>query len=562
MRYKNFSISHYRGIKGPLTIDLGKSLMPIIGVNECGKTTILKAIFSFDYHNDSLNENIKHLDDIYNLYETSPLPPEISAEIEISVTELKSIINQFEKDAAFQGLVKTYKRSVNKITNSITLTRNLAKKEYSIRCDFLKNVAFNDAIAKAILRSLPYILFFDDFRDSIQEKIEIKSDEDNNITGWLAIIDKLFQTTNQEYNVLDLPGKEERTRKSILSQINKTLEKSLTREWQNFRLDDKEALKINIDYKEEVEDGKKRYYLKFDVIETDQNGHEHYFFIGDRSKGFYWFFNFVMKLEFNPKVLEGSIRNAIYLLDEPGSYLHALAQSKLCKKLKQLSEKNEVIYCTHSHYLLDPETIPINSVKVAVKDPNQFGIDLKSIYDYQGNIIDKRSAFQPIIDALQIKPIAFDLNHNGKTIITEGIYDYYCLDMFKTTEDIGFLPSVNAESIKYYISIMISIQKDYRALWDNDIEGKKEKDLTTVYFGDEEAKKFILLSKGSQRKVIMQDMFEGTDLKLIKSELGIPTNSSFEKTILTWYYSKSQKVIFSKISGATKENFQRLYNLF
>ena len=69
------------------------------------------------------------------------------------------------------------------------------------------------------------------------------------------------------------------------------------------------------------------------MIEKDAKGDDHYFFVMDRSKGFYWFFNFVMKLEFNPKVVENSDVDAIYLLDEPGSYLHATAQSKLAAKV-------------------------------------------------------------------------------------------------------------------------------------------------------------------------------------------------------------------------------------
>jgi hypothetical protein len=40
--------------------------------------------------------------------------------------------------------------------------------------------------------------------------------------------------------------------------------------------------------------------LKLDVVEKDASGEEHFFFVRDRSKGFYWFFNFVMKLERGP----------------------------------------------------------------------------------------------------------------------------------------------------------------------------------------------------------------------------------------------------------------------
>jgi predicted ATP-dependent endonuclease of OLD family len=68
MRYLTFTIKNYRAITGPLEIDVNKkTLIPIIGINESGKTTILQAIFSFDYYNDEFNQEGRHLKDTTNL---------------------------------------------------------------------------------------------------------------------------------------------------------------------------------------------------------------------------------------------------------------------------------------------------------------------------------------------------------------------------------------------------------------------------------------------------------------------------------------------------------------
>jgi recombinational DNA repair ATPase RecF len=69
MRYKKFHIENYRAIKGQLSIDLSSRIVPLVGVNECGKTTILQAIFCFDYYNDGENKGY-HLQNINNLYRT------------------------------------------------------------------------------------------------------------------------------------------------------------------------------------------------------------------------------------------------------------------------------------------------------------------------------------------------------------------------------------------------------------------------------------------------------------------------------------------------------------
>jgi predicted ATP-dependent endonuclease of OLD family len=48
MNVKHFSIKNYRAIK-EIDISLRYSLIPIIGINESGKTSILQAILAFDF---------------------------------------------------------------------------------------------------------------------------------------------------------------------------------------------------------------------------------------------------------------------------------------------------------------------------------------------------------------------------------------------------------------------------------------------------------------------------------------------------------------------------------
>lgn len=95
MYIKKFYIKNYRAITKELEIEIEKqSLIPIIGVNECGKTTILNAIFAFDFSNDSLNEKGKHLQDIKNLYSTQSGDSIISALIAISKDEINNFIKE------------------------------------------------------------------------------------------------------------------------------------------------------------------------------------------------------------------------------------------------------------------------------------------------------------------------------------------------------------------------------------------------------------------------------------------------------------------------------------
>lgn len=472
MQYKRFVIDSYKGIVSPVEIDVGKHpLMPIIGVNECGKSTILNAVFAFDYCNDTLNDG-RHLKDIANLYGTSEGPSRVSAEISLTGEEFVGVLDDLENHltdknassevrqvraadlARLSAAMSRYRRRRRQCPEQLYITRNLVTKRYSFLNDTFQDPALNERLARFIVRRLPYIMFFDDFRDSVDETVEITGDEES-AAGWLSILNQLFSQTDPTFSVFDLPKMEDRRRKGVLSKVKKYLNQTLTREWRNFQLDGSDALEISIAFERAAADGglPVRDVIKLEVIETDASGDEHYFFVRDRSKGFFWFFNFVMKLEFNPKSVAGGAPN-IYLLDEPGSYLHASAQGNLCRKLKQLSVKNRVVYCTHSHYLLEPEVIPFSSIRVADKS-NMGSIRLVPIHEHKGNITERRSAFQPVIDALQIKPVMADLSHR-RVVIVEGIYDYYALCMFRGSDAVGILPSVGANSIKFYISMMIA----------------------------------------------------------------------------------------------------------
>ena len=82
MKYKSFRIKNYKAIKD-LTIEVDKpKLTPIIGLNETGKSSILQAVFSFDYTNDDqYNGEFVNISYIKNKFDNKSLP-EIEAEIE------------------------------------------------------------------------------------------------------------------------------------------------------------------------------------------------------------------------------------------------------------------------------------------------------------------------------------------------------------------------------------------------------------------------------------------------------------------------------------------------
>lgn len=561
MQYEQFVISHYRAIEGPLTIDVSKpALTPIVGVNESGKTTVLHAIFAFDYLNDASNEGGRHLRDTSNLYTTTPKPATVTATVKLERSDIEEAAAEVSaKNPAFAAHAEDVKRRRG-LPEVLDITRDLKSLKYMTSESRLGLPTFQHALCEELILRLPYILFFDDFRDKIEEKIEIVAANSENPSEWLLTLDQLFSTTEKGLSVYSVPQMEARQRKTVLAKVKSHLNRTLTRQWQSFRLDGREALEIEIEYLvEAVTGGEPRHYLKLEVVESDSVGEKHYFYISDRSKGFYWFFNFVMKLEFNHKYA-GSKGPTIYLLDEPGSYLHAFAQRKLCAKLRQLGTQNRVIFCTHSHYLLDPETIPVSSVRIAEKDDGG-GITLTPLSTYSSGSAERRTALQPVLDALQLRPFALDVINTRCTIITEGIYDYIALELFKDGRPISILPSVNADSVKFYISLLVAWQIDFRALWDHDAEGQARLEEAKRAFGEDIASRHfhLLPLSGKTKRRILQDLFDGSDLAFIRSALGLARNTSFERTLQAFFYSPERGAIRGRLGARTIQNFQNLY---
>jgi len=596
MRYSKFHIENYRAIKGKLTVDLSSRIIPLVGVNECGKTTILQAIFCFDYYNDEENKGY-HLQNIDNLYRTvSDGDCIISAEITCTREDLvkcvqnairekeKAIATEAAKAAAAAETVLTttpvnpntpvtppapvtpkkdanielmeqFVESKGKIT-SIIINRNISKKGRYYSCDLFDEMSLNDGnlICRKIINALPYILYNDDFNDRPVNSISLEEKERD---SWYDIFERVFNSTNKDYTLASILDNDERRRKSILSDVEFFLGNTLTEAWSKFSPEKKQ---ISISLEMEADRNALEIYIK----EQPKGMPERFFKITDRSKGFIWYYNFIMKIRFNPKQTEGVQKETIFLLDEPGSYLHETAQADLCKKLSDIAKKEGfVIYCTHSPQLLLPQIIPLNNILIVEKQKGtDIGVTPVSI---KNNTSSKRkTAMQPIYEALQL-PEYEVVGSEKKILCVEGIYDKYCIESFCTIPtDIRLFPSVSAGSIVQNIPYFIAYQKKYMALWDNDPEGRKKQKQAREHFGEVEGKNFALLpDRQSKGKVMMEDMIALSDYDLLRTSLNLSDDADYNTIVSTLYFLSGAKraKIVQNISQETKDNFNALQSV-
>lgn len=94
MKYTKFFIKNYKAID-ELTINLSKNVIPLIGLNESGKTSILQAILAFDRDKDNLLGGLHIVPK--NKYKTNQSPCELKAYL---IIESEEEFNEIGKDVS------------------------------------------------------------------------------------------------------------------------------------------------------------------------------------------------------------------------------------------------------------------------------------------------------------------------------------------------------------------------------------------------------------------------------------------------------------------------------
>ena len=194
-----------------------------------------------------------------------------------------------------------------------------------------------------------------------------------------------------------------------------------------------------------------------------------------RSKGFKWQFSF--NVIFN-SVTKRELKDAVLLLDEPGLHLHAAAQADLLELLESLSSNNQIIYTTHSPFLIDGNHL--DRVKVCRETYDPQGDGQISAKYWTG---DEESVF-PLLSALGYD-LAQSLLVGKKNLILEGITDFWYLttisgrlfELGKEGLKSEITPSpVGGASRIFSMAVFMSGQKlEVVALLDSEAEGKRVK---------------------------------------------------------------------------------------
>jgi len=193
-----------------------------------------------------------------------------------------------------------------------------------------------------------------------------------------------------------------------------------------------------------------------------------------RSKGFQWFFSFY--IIFLVESEEGH-KDAILLLDEPGLHLHPTAQQELISFFEKLAEANQLIYTTHSPFLIDGDNI--HRVRPVTEDESGH-----SRVCVEGWPKDRETIFP--LQAAAGYAMVRGLFQHKQNVLVEGMSDYYYLYALSSQcrnaklvflpEDIYITPCGGTKMVGQIASLFLGQKVRPIVLLDGDDAGRVRRD--------------------------------------------------------------------------------------
>lgn len=562
MKLTKIKIHKYKSFESEQEFELENDITVLVGMNESGKTSALESIAKTHYFQDDKDfkfnsthdyprkdkvkmdksgENPQVITCVYEI--DNDLQQSIETEIGKGTLESTtfSVITKYDNSTIIGVTVDTkkfidYKTkelniASNALTDKLLKVKNKTdletfEKEYteenkvngikSLLPYFEnKNNWSNDPIGEYVYRvflkpKMPKFLYYDEYyslpsRISI-EKLKAKKLEETEYKTAKALFDlaninpdEIINSSNFE----DFIALLEATERSISDELFKywTANKNLNITFQIQPIeqtDDRNGTKI-VEHILDIRVKNKGVSLP----------------LKNRSKGFNWFFSFLVWFK---KIQEDQGTNYILLLDEPGLNLHASAQSDLLRFLEDLSQNYQIVYTTHSPFMISSDKL--QRVRTVLET------DKGSVISDSIQEKDPKTLF-PLQAALGYN-IAQNLYISPKNLLVEGVSDLIYLQtmsaLVESTEkeglksDITIVPTGGLEKVATFISLLRGNELKIVSLLDSftDPKGKAKLDnLVAQKIISEKNIRFFHEFLDNRKRADIEDLFTTKDyLKL------------------------------------------------
>lgn len=293
----------------------------------------------------------------------------------------------------------------------------------------------------------------------------------------------------------------------------------------------------------------------------------------ERSNGLRWY----LETFIDAKAHNFADRNVVYLFDEPGNSLHVNAQKELIKLFSHLaSQGNQVVYTTHSPYMLEIDNGGITRIRAVVKDTDGYTRIYKTAYDSRISPDSQKDTLAPLISALGMNlNDTFGPANNKTNVVIEGISDYIYISMMVKVLDIqtdnySIIPSVGATNCVNICSILHGWGCKYIAVFDYDKAGVETGgeylrknlffELGTQYLYISDVKQEDINSKtynSATHKCVIENLVTLDELNRFCSLTN--TSNTLSKTLLAKIMSEKVLGGYYELGDECKDNFRQLF---
>ena len=239
-----------------------------------------------------------------------------------------------------------------------------------------------------------------------------------------------------------------------------------------------------------------------------------------RSKGFQWFFSFYLVFLVESEEMH---KDAVLLLDEPGLHLHPTAQKELIQFFEEVSEKNQVLYTTHSPFLIDGDRL--DRVRPVSEDESGRSTITEDYWPEDADTI------FPLQAATGYAMMHW-LFQKTKNILVEGLTDFlylralsiHCSEQNRTSlaEDIHVTPCGGTKNVGYLASLCIGYRVRLLIFLDGDDAGKARKSrLLEELFSDRAHRVMVLdeILERPSKNVTIEDLIGESEILFALTEV-------------------------------------------
>jgi len=542
MFIKSFRIKNFRSIVDTDWCDLSlDNITELIGQNESGKTSVLHALNSFEAEKiteDDLrsDESLPEIscsfslgkEELERIFKDKILPNNLQNKLEQNNYRINLTRYWESKDVSKLRLEEINISELFNITQSEEQQTQAENSNEEAQAEENPKPITEEEFVAEVYKNIPSFLLFEDYGSLLPNTIDLEDlkNENEDIEGYWGA--KNFLSI-AELDLVKLSGSL-REIKTKIGQTNETITKGFQEFWRQ-KIGKEKKIKIEFSlehYDNSAGEKAGKPYLAFWISDGGDK-----LFPKQRSRGVRWFLSFYLELQASAK--DSEEQNVIYLIDEPGSTLHVRAQEDVLKVFDSLKDKLQIIYATHSPFLLKTETVHrILAVQRSDEDDEKSETKILSPNQLGSASADTLS---PLYTAMGADFSSQQVIKKKNNVILEEISAFYYLTAFK--ELIGskkkcyFLPATGTSNVPQLTYLFLGWGLDFIVVLDDDSSGRQiYNELKKNLFQDDERKTRSKIIKIKDCDGI-EDVFSQVDFKKIilkdEQQSYVGSNSQYMK---------------------------------